>query len=157
MSLFTCMCTEGVLCCTIKAMQPACSNPISADSIISSKTDPNLCFPSRQAHSSLSLSFSGLTGESSTGDYQDCGVSSMLLMENLHGALLVLKIHCLQLTGIVLSCVTRKRKRHESKFEKKIRYASRKARADVRKRVKGRFVKAGDAYDYDPLSQTRSF
>ena len=64
----------------IKAIQPACSNPISADSIISSKTDPNLCYPPRQAHSSLSLSFSGLTGESSTGDFQDCGVSSMLLM-----------------------------------------------------------------------------
>lgn len=43
-----------------------------------------------------------------------------------------------------------------TRFEKKIRYASRKARADVRKRVKGRFVKAGDAYDYDPLCQTKS-
>ena len=42
------------------------------------------------------------------------------------------------------------------RFEKRVRYASRKARADVRKRVKGRFVKAGDAYDYDPLAQTRS-
>lgn len=37
------------------------------------------------------------------------------------------------------------------RFGKKIRYASRKARADTRKRVKGRFVKAGEAYDYDPL------
>ncbi|KAF2285005.1 hypothetical protein GH714_034608 [Hevea brasiliensis] len=36
-------------------------------------------------------------------------------------------------------------------FGKQIRYASRKARADTRKRVKGRFVKAGEAYDYDPL------
>jgi len=44
-----------------------------------------------------------------------------------------------------------------NRFEKKVRYASRKARADVRRRVKGRFVKAGDVYDYDPLSQTRSF
>ena len=43
------------------------------------------------------------------------------------------------------------------RFDKKIRYASRKARADVRKRVKGRFIKAGEAYDYDPLSQTRSY
>lgn len=43
-----------------------------------------------------------------------------------------------------------------NRFEKRVRYASRKARADVRKRVKGRFVKAGDAYDYDPLNQTRS-
>lgn len=38
-----------------------------------------------------------------------------------------------------------------------MRYASRKARADVRRRVKGRFIKAGDAYDYDPLSPTRSY
>lgn len=39
-------------------------------------------------------------------------------------------------------------------FGKQIRYASRKARADTRKRVKGRFVKAGDNYDYDPSSPT---
>ncbi|KAF2559479.1 hypothetical protein F2Q68_00018107 [Brassica cretica] len=38
-----------------------------------------------------------------------------------------------------------------------MRYASRKARADVRRRVKGRFVKAGEAYDYDPLTPTRSY
>lgn len=44
-----------------------------------------------------------------------------------------------------------------NRFEKTVRYVSRKARADVRKREKGRFVKAGDAYDYDPLSHTRSF
>lgn len=36
------------------------------------------------------------------------------------------------------------------RFGKQIRYASRKIRADTRKRVKGRFVKAGEAYDYDP-------
>lgn len=42
------------------------------------------------------------------------------------------------------------------RFDKTVRYASRKARADVRRRVKGRFVKAGEAYDYDPLSPTRS-
>ncbi|KAL0400254.1 UNVERIFIED_CONTAM: Zinc finger protein CONSTANS-LIKE 9 [Sesamum radiatum] len=107
-------------------MQPACSNAASADSVLSCKTDPNLYF-ARQAHSSLS--FSGLTGESSAGDYQDCGVSSKPMM----GATMV-----------------------PSGFEKKVRYASRKARADVRRRVKGRFVKAGDAYDYDPLSPSRS-
>lgn len=39
-----------------------------------------------------------------------------------------------------------------NRFEKRVRYALRKARADIRRRVKGRFVKAGDAYDYDPLS-----
>lgn len=42
------------------------------------------------------------------------------------------------------------------RFGKQIRYASRKARADTRRRVKGRFVKAGEAYDYDP-SETRDF
>ncbi len=40
-----------------------------------------------------------------------------------------------------------------NRFGKKIRYESRKARADIRKRVKGRFVKAGQAYDYDPEFQ----
>lgn len=54
-------------------MQPACSN-VSADSVISCKTEPNLCF-ARQTNSNLS--FSGVTGESSAGDYQDYGVSSI--------------------------------------------------------------------------------
>lgn len=43
-----------------------------------------------------------------------------------------------------------------NRFDKRVRYASRKARADVRKRVKGRFIKAGEAYDYDPLNQART-
>ncbi|KAF2292481.1 hypothetical protein GH714_023470 [Hevea brasiliensis] len=62
----------------VNAMQPACSNAASADSMMSTKTEPILCFTTRQGHSSLS--FSGLTGESSVGDYQDCGASSMLFM-----------------------------------------------------------------------------
>ncbi len=33
------------------------------------------------------------------------------------------------------------------RYDKHIRYESRKARADTRKRVKGRFVKAGEAPD----------
>ncbi|CAF1925350.1 unnamed protein product [Brassica napus] len=37
---------------------------------------------------------------------------------------------------------------------KKIRYASRRVRAYTRKIVRGRFVKAGDNYDYDPSSLT---
>lgn len=36
------------------------------------------------------------------------------------------------------------------RFGKQIRYASRKARADTRKRVKGRFVKSGEPFEYDP-------
>ncbi|KAJ4981991.1 hypothetical protein NE237_032828 [Protea cynaroides] len=148
--------TQGSLAAQVKALQPECSNAASADSVMSSKTEPNLCFAARQDHSSLSVSFSGLTGESSGGDYQDCGVSSMTLRgeppwcpphpENSFPP------------ASRDSAVMRyKAKRNSRKFEKKIRYASRKARADVRRRVKGRFVKAGDAYDYDPMSQTRSF
>lgn len=43
------------------------------------------------------------------------------------------------------------------RFDKRVRYVSRKERADVRRRVKGRFVKSGEAYDYDPLSPARSY
>ncbi|XP_057507275.1 zinc finger protein CONSTANS-LIKE 10-like [Actinidia eriantha] len=130
-------------------MQPACSNAASADSMMSSKTDPNLCF-GRQAHSNLS--FSGLTGESNGGDYQDCGASSMLLMGEPPCA-----ESSMPSTSRSSAVMRYKEKKKTRKFEKKVRYASRKARADVRKRVKGRFVKAGEAYDYDPLGKTRSF
>ncbi|KAL5063182.1 hypothetical protein RYX36_024919 [Vicia faba] len=34
---------------------------------------------------------------------------------------------------------------------------SRKEGADIRRCMKGQFVKAGRAYDYDPLSQTRRY
>ncbi|CAK9167180.1 unnamed protein product [Ilex paraguariensis] len=139
--------TEGSSIGLVNAMQPTCSNAPSADSLMSCKTEPNPCFP-RQAPSNLS--FSGLSGESGAGDYQDCGASSMLLMgeppwcspcpEN-----------SFPLTSRSSAVLRYKEKKKARKFEKKVRYASRKARADVRRRVKGRFVKAGDAYDYDPL------
>ncbi|OEL24394.1 Zinc finger protein CONSTANS-LIKE 9 [Dichanthelium oligosanthes] len=142
-----------------KLVQPANSNAVSADSGMSNpglKGDSSVCIPARQARSSLSLSFSGLTGESSAGDHQDCVVSSLLLMGEPpwqapgHESSIA--------GGSRESAITRyKEKKMRRKFDKKIRYASRKARADVRKRVKGRFVKAGEAYDYDPLSQTRSY
>ncbi|XVE78282.1 hypothetical protein DITRI_Ditri13aG0132400 [Diplodiscus trichospermus] len=144
---------EGSSVGLVNAMQPALSNAASADSMMSNKTDSVLCFTTKQAHSSLS--FSGLTGESSAGDYQDCGASSMLLMGE--------PPWCPPCTEGSFPSATRskavmryKEKKKTRKFEKRVRYASRKARADVRKRVKGRFVKAGDAYDYDPLNQTRS-
>ncbi|XP_027344482.1 zinc finger protein CONSTANS-LIKE 9-like isoform X2 [Abrus precatorius] len=69
---------EGSSVGLVNTMQPACSNAASADSILSTKTEPILCFTGKQAQSNLS--FSGITGESSAGDYQDCGASSMLLM-----------------------------------------------------------------------------
>ncbi|KAI3769513.1 hypothetical protein L6452_00619 [Arctium lappa] len=134
-------------------VQPACSNAASADSLMSCKTEPNPCY--RRQHSNIS--FSSLTGESSAGEYQDCGASSMLLMGEppwcTGGA-----DQNTTPSGSRSDAVLRyKEKKKMRKFEKRVRYATRKARADVRKRVKGRFVKAGDAYDYDPMSQTRSF
>lgn len=137
----------------VNAVQPACSNAASADSMMSAKTDTVLCFTAKQGHSSLS--FSGVTGESSA-DYQDCGASSMLLMGE--------PPWCPPCPESSLQSASRsnavmryKEKKKARKFEKRVRYASRKARADVRRRVKGRFVKAGDAYDYDPMTQTRSY
>ncbi|KAM0936527.1 putative transcription factor C2C2-CO-like family [Dioscorea sansibarensis] len=140
--------------------EASCSNVISADSVMSNpgmNADSNLCIPSRQAHSSVSLSFSGLTGESSAGDYQDCGISSVLTTMGEPPWLPA----CLDSSSFSPasrdSAVKRyKEKKKNRKFEKKIRYTSRKVRADMRRRVKGRFVKAGDAYDYDPLSQARN-
>lgn len=58
--------------------QPACSTAASVDSVMSTKTEPIVSFVPKQAQSNLS--FSGVTGESSAGDCQDCGASSMLLM-----------------------------------------------------------------------------
>ncbi|KVI10620.1 Zinc finger, B-box [Cynara cardunculus var. scolymus] len=58
------------------AVQPACSNAASADSLMSCKTEPNPCYARQHSN----ISFSSLTGESSAGEYQDCGASSMLLM-----------------------------------------------------------------------------
>ncbi|CAK7349159.1 unnamed protein product [Dovyalis caffra] len=148
---------EGSSVGLVNAIQPACSNAASADSMMSTKTEPVLCFtPRAGVPGHANLSFSGLTGESSPGDYQDCGASSMLLMgEPPWGP------PCpdgSSPSGNRSDAVMRyKEKKKTRKFEKKVRYASRKARADVRRRVKGRFVKAGDAYDYDPLSHTRSF
>ncbi|XP_050380956.1 zinc finger protein CONSTANS-LIKE 9-like [Argentina anserina] len=133
--------------------QPACSTAASADSVMSTKTEPIVSFVPKQAQSNLS--FSGVTGESSQGDCQDCGASSMLLMGE--------PPWCppgpessFQSANRSNAVMRYKEKKKARKFEKRVRYASRKARADVRKRVKGRFIKAGEAYDYDPLNQTRT-
>ncbi|KAI3695348.1 hypothetical protein L1987_78344 [Smallanthus sonchifolius] len=138
--------------------QPACSNAASADSLMSCKTEPNPCYARQHSN----ISFSSLTGESSAGEYQECDASSMLLMDEPpwgnpgpgpgHDQTTTTP------SGSRSDAVLRyKEKKKMRKFEKRVRYATRKERADVRKRVKGRFVKAGDAYDYDPLIQTRSF
>lgn len=132
-------------------VQPACSNAASIDSIRSCKTEPNACYKPLS-----NISFSSLTGESTANDYQDCGASSMILMGEPPWC--TLAHDSTTPSGIRNDAVLRyKEKKKTRKFEKRVRYATRKARADVRKRVKGRFVKAGDAYDYDPMSQTRSY
>lgn len=135
-------------------VQPACSNAASADSLISCKTEPNPCYARQHSN----ISFSSLTGESSAGEYQDCGASSMLLMGEPPWCIQGGSDQTAAPIGSRSDAVLRYReKKKMRKFEKRVRYATRKARADVRKRVKGRFVKAGDAYDYDPMSQTRSY
>jgi hypothetical protein len=111
----------------------------------------------RSTGSSLSLSLSGLSGDDS-GDYYDCttAVSSMLINADPSwgptspdsGALMQARDSAM---------LRYKEKKKNRKFDKKIRYESRKERADIRKRVKGRFVKAGQPYDYDPTGPTRSF
>ncbi|KAJ7948184.1 CONSTANS-like zinc finger protein [Quillaja saponaria] len=113
----------------------------------------NLGFSPGQVHSSMSLSLSNITEESRTADYQDCGLSPVFLTgespwePNLEAS-------CPQARDKAKMRYNEKKKTRT--FGKQIRYASRKARADTRKRVKGRFVKAGEAYDYDPLV-TRNF
>ncbi|CAH1444662.1 unnamed protein product [Lactuca virosa] len=133
-------------------VQPTCSNAASFDSLRSCKTEPpHVCY---KPHSTIS--FSSLTGESNTRDYKDCGASSMFLMGE--PPCCTLAHDSTTPSGIRNDTVLPyKEKKKTRKCEKRVRYASRKARADVRKRVKGSFVKAGDAYDYDPMSQTRSY
>lgn len=104
----------------------------------------------RKPRSSLSLSLSGHSGESSAADYQDCGVSTTCLKGDPPWCPTSPESAFSQARDNAM--LRYKEKKKLRMFEKRIRYASRKARADVRKRVKGRFVKAGEAYDYDPLS-----
>ncbi|KAL2493658.1 Zinc finger protein CONSTANS-LIKE 10 [Forsythia ovata] len=145
---------EGASVGAANVEQPACSNAASADSVKSCKTEPSFHFVS-QTHSEFSIP--GLTGENSTQDYQDYrATSSVLLMREppRHPPGPESSTPSSSRTDAVMRY---KEKKAARKFEKRVRYASRKARADTRRRVKGRFIKAGDAYDYDPLSQTRSY
>ncbi|XP_060213845.1 zinc finger protein CONSTANS-LIKE 10-like [Lycium barbarum] len=143
---------EGSSMRRVMAMQPAFSNAESADSLMSCKTEPANYF-GRQASI---LSFSNLGGESNAGDYQECGASTMLLVGEPPWSHLYPE-SSLASSSRSNAVLRYKEKKKTRKFDKHVRYESRKARADVRRRVKGRFVKAGDAYDYDPLNETRSF
>ncbi|XP_074560234.1 transcription factor GHD7-like [Curcuma longa] len=50
-----------------------------------------------------------------------------------------------------------KEKRKKRKYEKQIRYASRKAYAEMRPRVKGRFAKTPESTEIQPLSQQQPY
>ncbi|VVA98811.1 unnamed protein product [Arabis nemorensis] len=104
-----------------------------------------------QIHPTMSLTISNITGESSAADYQDCGMSPGFIMSDSPWES-NLEVSCPQARN--QAKLRYKEKKLKRSFGKQIRYASRKARADTRKRVKGRFVKAGDNYDYDPSSPT---
>jgi len=110
----------------------------------------------RPTGSSLSRSLSGVSGDSS--DYHECTAASSMLI-NTDSSWVPTSPDRVALTHQArdLAMLRYKEKKKIRKFDKKIRYESRKARADIRKRVKGRFVKAGQAYDYDPTGPTRSF
>ncbi|XP_059278775.1 zinc finger protein CONSTANS-LIKE 9-like [Lycium ferocissimum] len=142
---------EGSSMARVNTVQPTCSDAASADSAMSCKTDSILYF-ARQS----SFSVSNQTGgECSAGDHQDCGVSPMLLMGEPPWCPPCPEISSPS-TSRSNAVLRYKEKKKTRKFDKRVRYVSRKARADVRRRVKGRFIKAGDAYDYDPLP-TRSY
>ncbi|XP_061364533.1 zinc finger protein CONSTANS-LIKE 9-like isoform X2 [Gastrolobium bilobum] len=132
---------EGSSVGLVNPLQPACSNAASADSILSTKTEPVLCFTGRQAQSNLS--FTGITAENNAAESQDCGASSTLFMGE-PPWFTPCPENSLQSANRCNAVMRYKEKKKTRKFDKRVRYASRKARADVRRRVKGRFVKAGD-------------
>ncbi|KAL6536873.1 hypothetical protein OROHE_012457 [Orobanche hederae] len=117
--------------------------------------NPNvsLGFTSGQPPSSLCLALSNITGESNAAEYQDCGLSPLILTSDSPWGL-NLEPCCPQARDKAKMRYNEKKKTRM--FGKQIRYASRKARADTRKRVKGRFVKAGESLEHDP-SGTREF
>ncbi|KAL5102442.1 hypothetical protein RYX36_006769 [Vicia faba] len=127
----------------------------SSDSMLSTKTEPILYYTEMQSHSNVS--FSGVINSASAGDNQECGGASSMLPTGEPPWCPPCPENSIQSATRSNAVLRYKEKKKNRKFDKKVRYASRKARADVRKRVKGRFVKAGETFDYDPLSQTRSF
>ncbi|KAJ1418109.1 CCT domain [Sesbania bispinosa] len=108
----------------------------------------NLGFPQGQIPSSMSIQIPNITVENNATEYQDCGLSPLFLSGESHWEP-NLEVTCPQARDKAKMRYNEKKKTRT--FGKQIRYASRKERADTRKRVKGRFVKAGEAYDYDPL------
>ncbi|XP_052112347.1 putative zinc finger protein CONSTANS-LIKE 11 [Arachis duranensis] len=88
--------------------------------------DMKLGFPQDQVHSSISMELSNIAGDSSATDLA-CELSN--------------EIQCPERRAKAKMRYNEKKK--TQMFGKQIRYASKKARAEARKRVKGRFVKTG--------------
>ncbi|XP_019465187.1 PREDICTED: putative zinc finger protein CONSTANS-LIKE 11 isoform X2 [Lupinus angustifolius] len=111
----------------------------------------NLGFHHGQVHSSMPLSLPNITGESSTTDFQDCGLPPGFMTGEPPPWESILEASTPQAREKAKLRYFEKKKTR--RFGKQIRYESRKARADTRKRVKGRFVKAGEEFDYDPRGE----
>lgn len=110
--------------------------------------------PIRPCYSTLSFSLSRFSAESSGTDCLDSGISPYITggepsynSPYLEGA---------HLEAREIAMMRYKEKKKSRLHENKIRYPSRKARADIRKRVKGRFVKK-EGYDSDSIDVTRSY
>ncbi|KAG6420431.1 hypothetical protein SASPL_116958 [Salvia splendens] len=89
-----------------------------------------------------------IKGESSVSEYQDCGLSPLFLTGDSRWDSNFEAMSSPQARDKAKMRYNAKKKTRT--FGKQIRYVSRKARADTRKRVKGRFVKSGESYEYDP-------
>ncbi|KAL8144632.1 hypothetical protein AgCh_002994 [Apium graveolens] len=126
------------------AMMQAMSNNASC-MIMDPSCNNNIGFPFPTGP----LSLTTITEESKVTDYQDCLSPAFLAGESPWES--TLETSSPQARDKAKMRYNEKKKTRM--FGKQIRYASRKARADTRKRVKGRFVKAGEAYDYDPLGK----
>lgn len=112
----------------------------------------NVQFTTSQENSGLSWTASAVSGDSS--DYVECDLSPVLLTPSGESSLGSGSPDSVTFAQARDSAMLRyKEKKKIRRFGKKIRYESRKARADIRTRVKGRFVKVGQACDYDPMVQ----
>ncbi|KAK6931551.1 CCT domain, partial [Dillenia turbinata] len=104
----------------------------------------------RPSYSTMSFSLSRFSADSTGTDYLDTGVSPTIM----RGDPTACDLHVVEgaLSEARENAMMRhKEKKKARKYSKQICYESRKARADIRKRVKGRFVKA-DGYESDTIN-----
>ncbi|PON87007.1 Zinc finger-domain containing protein [Trema orientale] len=107
--------------------------------------------PIRPSYSSMSLSVSRFSAESGGGDSLDSGLSPYIV-----GGEPSTNSPDFDFGARENAKLRYKEKKKSRLHEKQIRYPSRKANADVRKRVKGRFVKR-EGYDSDSVDVARSY